>query len=575
MKSNIGTNEDNPNKIYGNIKLWYNLFAITGHKYYYVFFAFIFLSIPYIGLLFILIKTRENISISYQIIISSFFYIIELINMILGCCTEPGILPRQGKDFYYQTNRPLSRKIINGHYLILTYCYSCSLFRPPRRSHCSVCDNCVERFDHHCIWLGTCIGKRNYRYFYILILTTTLSDIFEIICGIYYIIFESKKYQNKEKYNLFILIGFSCIIVYNSLFIIFFLGKLVIIHTILILKNITFYEYIKKKLEIYPLNPFKKYLLYVLKRFIFLLPYKSLLISYLKQLEENKKENNEINIIQNNKYNNIEEGNENKFNTNKENKMNFQDNNYIHQNQISELEEINRKRYLYNNIEERELNKTNIKNITNVNKEANSNDNEININPFIPLNNKTRNYREMIENQTQLQNENEIRVSKNIIKLNINENKYKNKLTPLKKQLSRIASSDFTDTIRSIKKEEEENKNKINLSIKEKESEKVFNPEDNKIIIDDNNKKFNDNKLINVIPDIIFSDNLQISNNFIKKKYLTINLNDEESRISEDINININVEKIKKLNNNRSNNNFASQRAYNHETQRQFLNHEE
>ena len=31
--------------------------------------------------------------------------------------------------------------------------------------HCKICDKCIYGFDHHCKWLNTCIGTRNYKYF--------------------------------------------------------------------------------------------------------------------------------------------------------------------------------------------------------------------------------------------------------------------------------------------------------------------------------------------------------------------------------------------------------------------------
>ncbi|CAO1634133.1 unnamed protein product [Jaminaea pallidilutea] len=53
----------------------------------------------------------------------------------------------------------------NGKDLTIKWCETCKLYRPPRSSHCRVCDNCVDSIDHHCNFLNTCIGRRNYLNF--------------------------------------------------------------------------------------------------------------------------------------------------------------------------------------------------------------------------------------------------------------------------------------------------------------------------------------------------------------------------------------------------------------------------
>ncbi len=44
-------------------------------------------------------------------------------------------------------------------------CEHCRVEKPERMHHCRVCRVCVLRYDHHCPWVGNCIGLLNLRYF--------------------------------------------------------------------------------------------------------------------------------------------------------------------------------------------------------------------------------------------------------------------------------------------------------------------------------------------------------------------------------------------------------------------------
>ena len=186
-------------KLYGNNHLWCNKTIISGKKYYQVFTSLLLFSLPFSILFAISIKISQP---KIVIIIITILYIIPLFSAIRGGFTDPGILTRQNEDYFYNTNRPILRYVINGHIINLNYCYTCCLYRPPRTSHCALCDNCVERFDHHCIWLGTCVGKRNYKFFYLLISSLNFNALIHVSYSIYLIVFQCK--NHKKKINIIV-----------------------------------------------------------------------------------------------------------------------------------------------------------------------------------------------------------------------------------------------------------------------------------------------------------------------------------------------------------------------------------
>lgn len=113
-------------------------------------------------------------------------------------CTDPGSVPDDpdwnvewqaasalspeevGPEAESGVVKPKVRQFEMKHTGARRQCKWCNRYKPDRAHHCRVCRSCVLRMDHHCPWIANCVGFRNHKYFFLLVLYSLVDCMFVI-----------------------------------------------------------------------------------------------------------------------------------------------------------------------------------------------------------------------------------------------------------------------------------------------------------------------------------------------------------------------------------------------------------
>jgi palmitoyltransferase ZDHHC5/8 len=114
----------------------------------------------------------EHIELFITIVgLHAFVFLYVILNFSIATFMDPGRFPRVDMKETIEDDGVLHHSgtyknvLINDINVRMKWCTTCQFYRPPRSSHCGVCNACIDTMDHHCPWVCNCIARRNYKYF--------------------------------------------------------------------------------------------------------------------------------------------------------------------------------------------------------------------------------------------------------------------------------------------------------------------------------------------------------------------------------------------------------------------------
>ncbi|XVF56337.1 hypothetical protein PTKIN_Ptkin06aG0111500 [Pterospermum kingtungense] len=223
------------------------------------------------------VNITNDPTFNYRILFGGFILtVLDLCSLLLTSSRDPGIIPRneqppessdeslfnfsKSPSLEWVSSKTPNLKVprikdvvlMNGQTIKVKFCDTCLLYRPPRASHCSICNNCVQRFDHHCPWVGQCIGLRNYPSFICFISSSTALCIYVFLCSWLNLLGQNSGLWEAMSHDIL-----SVILIVYCFVAVWFVGGLTVFHFYLICTNQTTYENFRYRYDEKE-NPFNK-----------------------------------------------------------------------------------------------------------------------------------------------------------------------------------------------------------------------------------------------------------------------------------------------------------------------------
>lgn len=132
------------------------------------------------GLVLIFICSEIHIACS---IVELLILVMTLSSFLYTALSDPGTIVQQNCKLpidIEDSNRISPNQSIT--------CDICNIQRPPTASHCYACNVCIDGLDHHCAFIGKCIGKKTIRSFQIFITASVILRYYTTAIILYYVV---------------------------------------------------------------------------------------------------------------------------------------------------------------------------------------------------------------------------------------------------------------------------------------------------------------------------------------------------------------------------------------------------